>query len=248
MTDVTGARVLKAVAMTVALGAAAGLSTAYVLPLLSPAWGETNRLATVIVLEVYLAVVVAHLAAFGGYGDLRIALRLCSTTSRELLAAFAVLVAAWVVAIVAYLILSPFAWAVADVRTALWWVGADGGRLADADPLLFLLAAGRATLVAPLAEELLFRGSLFGWLRSRWSAPAAILLTSALFAMAHPMPVLWPVAFLIGVAAASFRERSGSITPFVVMHIINNIALVGFSYWVTGWHVPDLLGSEASSE
>jgi membrane protease YdiL (CAAX protease family) len=247
MTDVSGARLLIAVATGVGLAAAAGLSTAYGLPRLAPAWGDTNRLAAVIVMEVYLAIIVGHVVAFNGLEGLRTALRLRPTTSRQLLAALAVCVAVWAAAAVLYLVLSPFAWPLPDVRIALWWVGADGGRLAHADPLLFILAAGRAALVAPFAEELLFRGSLFGWLRRRLPASAAILLTAALFAMAHPMPVLWPIALLFGVGAAWFRERSDSVTPFIVMHMINNLALIGVSYWVTGWNVPDLLDSGSAT-
>jgi membrane protease YdiL (CAAX protease family) len=222
-----------------------GLSTAYGLPRLVPAWGDTNRLTAVIVLEVYLAIVVGHVAAFNGLERLGRAVRLRPTTSRQLLAALAVCIAGWAVAAVLYLVVSPFAWPLPDVWIALLWVGADGGRLAHADALLFAVAAGRAALVAPLAEELLFRGSLFGWLRRKMPASAAILLTSAVFAMAHPMPVLWPGAFLFGVGAASFRERSGSVTPFIVVHMVNNAVLIGVSYWVTGWNVPDLFGSPA---
>ncbi len=55
------------------------------------------------------------------------------------------------------------------------------------------------------------------------------------------MPVLWPSALLFGVGAARFRERSDSVTPFIIMHAVNNIALIGVSYWVTEWNVPNLL-------
>ena len=72
-------------------------------------------------------------------------------------------------------------------------------------------------------------------------ASAAILVTSVLFAIAHPMPVLWPGALLFGVGAAWFRERSDSVTPFIIMHAVNNVALIGVSYWVSGWSVPNLL-------
>lgn len=243
MADVSGARLLIAVTSSVGLAAAAGFVTAYGLPSLAPDWGDTNRVATVIVLEVYLAIIVGHVIAFNGLERLRSTLRIRPTTSRQLLAALAVCLAAWAAAAVLYLVLSPFVWPLRDVRIALWWVGADGGRLADADALPFVLAVGRAALVAPFAEELLFRGSLFGWLRRRLPALAAILVTAALLAMVHPMPVLWPIAFMFGVGAASFRERADSVTPFIIMHTLNNIMLVGVSYWVTGWNVPDLLGS-----
>jgi hypothetical protein len=54
------------------------------------------------------------------------------------------------------------------------------------------------------------------------------------------MPVLWPAALLFGIGAAWFRERSGSVTPFILVQVINNLALTAISYSVTGWHVPNL--------
>ena len=241
MSDVSGKRLAVAVAVSAGLGVAAGVSTAYGLPALSPDWGDPDRLATVIVLEAYLAIIVGHVVAFGGFEGLRRPMRIASTSPGEFAAAAAVLIAIWAVAAVLYLILSSLAWPLTEVASALLWIGADGGRLADAEPLLFVLAAGRAIVIAPFAEELLFRGSLFGWLRRRLPAFATILITASVFALGHPMPVLWPAALLFGIGAAWFRERSGSVTPFIVMHVINNLALTVISYWVTGWHVPNLL-------
>lgn len=237
-TGVSGARLLVALATSVGLSLAAGFATAYVLPLLAPPWGEIDRLAAVITLEVYVAIIAGLVIAFGGLTRLFDRVRLRSTTSRELIAALAVWAAALVAAAVLYL-LSLSVWPLTAVRDALLWVGADGGRLAGADPLLFILAVSRASLVAPFAEELFFRGALFGWFRRRLPAFAAIPLTAALFAMAHPLPVLWPGAFAFGVGAAWFRERSDSVTPFVVVHILNNVVLIGISYWNTRWIVPD---------
>ena len=51
------------------------------------------------------------------------------------------------------------------------------------------------------------------------------------------MPVLWPAALLFGMGAAC--ERCGSVTPFILVHVINNLALTAISYWVTGWYVPN---------
>jgi CAAX protease family protein len=171
---------------------------------------------------------------------IRARVRLRSTTSRELVAALALWAGVWAASVVLYFVSSPFAWPLTAVRDALLWIGADGGRLAHADPLLFTLAAGRAAVVTPFAEELVFRGSLFGWLRRRMPAYAVTLVTAALFALAHPLPVLWPIALLFGVTAAWFRERSDSMTPLFIMHVINNALLIGVSYWATGWNVPDL--------
>ena len=240
---VSGARLIVALATSVGLATATGLSTAYGLPILAPSWGDTDHLAAVIVLEVYLAIIVGHLIAFGGLNGFRNDLRIVPTSSRALLTAAALLLGVWAAAAILYLVLSQFAWPLTEVRSALLWIGADGGRLVHAGPLLFVVAAGRAVFVAPFAEELLFRGSLFGWMRRRLPASATIFVTAALFALGHPLAVLWPAALMFGVGAAWFRERSGSITPFIVMHIVNNMAMTAVSYFATGWDVPNLLAS-----
>jgi membrane protease YdiL (CAAX protease family) len=240
---VTGSRLLAAIAISAVLAVAAGFATAYGLPRIAPSWDDTNRLAAVIVLEVYVAIVVGHGLAFGGLRGLSHALCIRSTTAGQVAAALSVWVAMWGAAAVLYFVLSPIVWPLSTVRSALLWVGADGGRLAHADPILFTLAAGRAVVVAPLAEEMLFRGSLFGWLRRLLPAWTTILLTAALFAIAHPMPVLWPATLLFGVGAAWFRERSDSLTPFIIVHMVNSIALFAVSYWITAWNVPNLLAS-----
>ena len=239
---VSGAQLLVALATSVGLAIPAGFATAYGLPPLASSWGEIDRLAAVIALEVYLAIIAGHVIAFGGLKRLVDCVRLRAATSRDIVAGLAVLAVALIAAAVLYLVLSPVVWPLSSVRDALLWVGADGGRLADADPILFILAAGRAAVVAPFAEELWFRGALFGWVRRWVPAYATTLITATLFALAHPLPVLWPGAFAFGIGAAWFRERSDSVTPFVIMHIINNVALIAISYWVTGWNVPDLFG------
>lgn len=144
-------------------------------------------------------------------------------------------------AAILYLALSPWVWSVSFARDAFLWVGADGGRLADTEPFLLVLAAARAVVVTPAAEEMLFRGLLFGWIRGRVAAPVAIVTTAALFALAHPMPVLWPGAFFLGVAAAWYRERADSTTPLLIAHMVNNAALVVASYLFTRWHVPQMM-------
>jgi membrane protease YdiL (CAAX protease family) len=50
-------------------------------------------------------------------------------------------------------------------------------------------------LLAPLGEELLFRGALFTWLRRRLSSGATVALTAAVFAAIHGFPVILPLAF-----------------------------------------------------
>ncbi len=88
-----------------------------------------------------------------------------------------------------------------------------------------------AVLVAPLAEELFFRGVLlsatFAALRHGW---LAITLSGFAFGAVHssqPQDVL-PLSFM-GVALGYLRVRSGSLLPGIVVHLLFNLRTMVFA-------------------
>ncbi|MFP4572153.1 MAG: CPBP family intramembrane glutamic endopeptidase [Desulfobacterales bacterium] len=88
--------------------------------------------------------------------------------------------------------------------------------------LLVFFAVGG--IVSPFAEELIFRGVLFGVLR-RWGALAAILGSSLLFAIAHNtggIPVVQAVGGLV--FALSYEMEKNLLVP-VIIHVTGNLAL-----------------------
>ena len=78
-------------------------------------------------------------------------------------------------------------------------------------------------ILAPLAEEIVFRGAIAGRLaqvtKSRWTA---VIVSALLFALVHGNPVQMPHAFVIGVFLGWLFLRTGSIIPGVVFHWMNN--------------------------
>lgn len=90
-------------------------------------------------------------------------------------------------------------------------------------------------IAVPVAEELLFRGLLFRWLRNRWGFAAGAFVSALVFALVHP-PASGsaPLIFLIGLALAYFYERSGSLWPSMVLHGVNNAIGIAFIY-LTIW-------------
>jgi membrane protease YdiL (CAAX protease family) len=78
-----------------------------------------------------------------------------------------------------------------------------------------------AVAVAPFVEELVFRGILYGALRRSLSPAVAIAASAALFAIVHP-PLGAPAVFLLGIAAAIARERTGRIAAAVAAHTAYN--------------------------
>jgi membrane protease YdiL (CAAX protease family) len=94
--------------------------------------------------------------------------------------------------------------------------------------LMFLLVAG----AVPFFEEVLFRGVLYTWLESRLGLWPAVLLSSALFGVAHLRTGLATAAATgaAGVVLALAFYYSGSLWAPILMHAINNGLKVGFLY------------------
>ena len=77
-------------------------------------------------------------------------------------------------------------------------------------------------VLAPIAEELIFRGYLYGKLRTRLSAIPAIILVSVLFGLMHGQ---WNVGIVVGVMSVFLcvaRELTGTIYAGILMHMIRN--------------------------
>jgi len=87
----------------------------------------------------------------------------------------------------------------------------------DFGVLLVLIA-----IIAPLAEEIFFRGMLYPVMRQRWGVPIAITANALAFALLHVIPILLPGLFFVGLILAWVRERSGSIGPTILMHALQN--------------------------
>lgn len=90
-------------------------------------------------------------------------------------------------------------------------------------PLPFLLAT---VILAPLSEEIFFRGFLFPGLRQKHGWVKAMLISSAIFALFHLQPAAFIPTFLLGCVLAYAFQRSSSIWPGVILHfLINGFAL-----------------------
>lgn len=78
-------------------------------------------------------------------------------------------------------------------------------------------------LLAPIAEEIVFRGAILkSLLNSPLSAGAAITVSAVLFALIHFNPAQMPHAFLVGLLLGWMYQRTGSILPCVAYHWVNN--------------------------
>ena len=79
------------------------------------------------------------------------------------------------------------------------------------------------TIMAPLVEELLFRGAIQGYMLRKGMKPLnAILIASAIFGIVHMNPIQIPFAFAIGLIFGWLFYRTGSVVPGIIGHFINN--------------------------
>jgi hypothetical protein len=76
--------------------------------------------------------------------------------------------------------------------------------------------------VAPATEEILFRGLLFGAIGRRLSGPWTIVVTAAVFALAHLQPIYFVPLFGVGLVLGWARQKSGGLVLPILLHCVNN--------------------------
>jgi membrane protease YdiL (CAAX protease family) len=231
---VSGRRLLLALFLMLLFAGAAGLLTWGIVHAVAPAWTSTVDFVVLVVAESYAAVLAALLLAFGGASGAERRLGLRFTSGRDLGRALALDVVALLAAIALYMLLTPIFGPPLSIAIPVLKSVTDVTRLPHADPLALILIFGRVFLLVPLAEELFFRGALYGWLRRHMPAWPAILLTAILFGLEHtawgqPLPRLFflvPLAFVYGIAVGLVRERTGSTLNTAVMHVVVDAGLL----------------------
>ena len=89
-------------------------------------------------------------------------------------------------------------------------------------PLQILIAI-LAIVIAPLVEEMLFRGLIQTTLRSYSGRPwLSIAFTAAMFASVHTNGTHWPALFVLAMGLGYAYERSGSLFRPIFMHALFN--------------------------
>jgi len=77
-------------------------------------------------------------------------------------------------------------------------------------------------LLAPLVEELVFRGLLYGWIAGRWGSWPALIVSTLAFAGAHWEPAHVVLVLPLGLLFGWLRRRTDSLLPSLFSHIVNN--------------------------
>lgn len=99
----------------------------------------------------------------------------------------------------------------------------------------FILLLGGA-IVAPIVEEIFFRGFIFAGLRNRWNWKVAALISAGLFALAHILPTSLIPILILGLIFSFLYQVSGSIWPAILMHMLTNTVALSAAYAIAqGW-------------
>ncbi|HPA16396.1 MAG TPA: CPBP family intramembrane metalloprotease [Verrucomicrobiae bacterium] len=81
-----------------------------------------------------------------------------------------------------------------------------------------------AVVIAPISEEMFFRGLLHGWFKSFMPTRLSIAITSLLFGAVHwHAPAFLPLT-LLGFSLAMIYETTRSLWPAIALHAIFNLA------------------------
>jgi membrane protease YdiL (CAAX protease family) len=81
--------------------------------------------------------------------------------------------------------------------------------------------------IAPVCEEIFFRGLLYRVLRLRMPVLAAAVIDGVIFGAVHGSLVILPVLAVLGVIFCLVYERTGSLFPTIAMHSVNNVLAFG---------------------
>ncbi|WP_319590303.1 CPBP family intramembrane glutamic endopeptidase [uncultured Draconibacterium sp.] len=96
----------------------------------------------------------------------------------------------------------------------------------------FMGAFLKVAVVAPVVEELIFRGLIFNGFRKNYNGFVAVFMSALLFSLFHLNPWQMPATFLLGLLLGWLMLRTKNILVAIIGHSINNaMVLLTVTYW-----------------
>lgn len=92
-------------------------------------------------------------------------------------------------------------------------------------------------VLAPVMEEMLFRGILLEAVRSKYSSGRAIVVSALMFGVIHFIPQQVVNAFVIGLILGFIYVRTDSLWPVIVIHALNNAMAYVVMQWSDGANI-----------
>ena len=85
-----------------------------------------------------------------------------------------------------------------------------------------------------------FRGFVFTGFRQRYGWQRAALISAGLFSAAHRQPLALLPIMILGLIFAYLYQRTESIWPAVIMHVLTNALSLGAAYLISRLNLPVL--------
>lgn len=108
--------------------------------------------------------------------------------------------------------------------------------LGKTTPVERLWAIGLAVVVAPITEELIFRGYLYGVVKKSGGRLAAMLTSAVVFAAMHNNVPAIPAYVVLAIGFTLAYELTGSLWASIVMHMLFNltpvVVILCFPEWI----------------
>jgi membrane protease YdiL (CAAX protease family) len=222
---VSGTEFLRVLGTWIAIAALSGGFTWLIVTKFAPTWQSANEPVLLIVAEVYASLPIATLLNLGWSG-IRDRVGFRFTSWRDIGLAVVAWLAAMAVGVLASIALAPVLGTSEHALNTVLRQGTDVPRLPTSTPVDLALILFRALVLSGIAEEFLFRGLLFSWLRRRLSTGPVVLITAILFALQHYFPAVIVVALSYGLAAGWVRARTRSTLNTFVMHVLADSSLL----------------------
>ena len=90
----------------------------------------------------------------------------------------------------------------------------------------------KVAVIAPIVEELIFRGLIFNGFRKNYNGFVAVTMSALLFALFHLNPWQMPATFVLGILLGWLMLRTNNIFVAILGHSINNAwVLLTVTYW-----------------
>jgi len=104
----------------------------------------------------------------------------------------------------------------------------------------------KITIMAPIVEELIFRGLILQGFRRNYNPFKTVLISAILFSLFHLNPWQMPATFVLGLFLGWIMIRTNSIIAAIMGHSINNLlVLLTVTYWQQiNTHAIFLMGKE----
>ena len=88
------------------------------------------------------------------------------------------------------------------------------------NPIVNFISVG---IITPIAEECFFRGLMYTRLKQGMNLYVAAAISSFIFALMHGEAIWIITAFMMGLMLVLVFEKTGSLVPCVIIHVVNNV-------------------------